>query len=121
MNKSIEEQIASMKAELKVTERNISRLKKDLETNEYYKSAAGAADYERVSDSIAAMQDVAEEMRNELREKIKNHERMIKDVSDSSNARGKESGKKETLGSERASKTTASRKPETRRRRAKSR
>lgn len=52
---------------------------------------------------------------------LQKHERMIKETLGSSNVRGKLPGKKEALGSERASGVTASRKPETRRRRGKSR
>lgn len=72
LNKSVKEQIASVKEALELIKENISRMKKDLEKNEYYKSSAGAADYERVRDSIAAMQDTAEDLQNELSELITN-------------------------------------------------
>lgn len=71
-NKSVEEQIASVKEELEIIKENISRMEKNLETNAYYKSSAGAADYEILSDSIVTMQDAAEDLQNELHELITN-------------------------------------------------
>lgn len=68
-NKSVEEEIASLKKILENTQKNISIMEKDLE-NEYFKSVAGAADYELVSDSITAMKDVMEDLQNELNEII---------------------------------------------------
>lgn len=64
--KSQKEQISFIKETLEVIRNNIFILEKDLETDGYYKSANGAADYERVSDSIIAMKDVAKDLQNEL-------------------------------------------------------
>ncbi|MDE7423781.1 MAG: pentapeptide repeat-containing protein [Lachnospiraceae bacterium] len=72
LNKSVEEQIASMKSELEAMDKSIADLKESLETDEYYKTSAGAADYEVNRGALEGMEDAAEEMRKELNELITN-------------------------------------------------
>lgn len=72
LNKSVEEQIASLKSEIRSIDENIDELQNELETDEYYKSAAGAADCEMTWQTIDTLKDVVEELRNELNELITN-------------------------------------------------
>lgn len=72
LNKSVEEQIVSMKSELEAMDKSIADLKESLETDEYYKTSSGAADYEVNRGALEGMEDAAEEMRKELNELITN-------------------------------------------------